>query len=179
MKTKKKNTQRFALALIVLAMTLISGVAKADTITTFDVSGTFTTPSSGTFGGTLVVDVTNGTVSSVDITLAGHPDFNILTMSQPFSPDWLLNVNNSLAETLALQFTTTTPSSLVGFNGGTIDGGAFFLSTGGTGEFLGFSGTIAPAATVPDTGSTLGLLSLSVVALLGATRLRFLQQLAA
>ena len=176
MKTKKKNTQRFALALIVLAMTLISGVAKADTITTFDVSGTFTTPSSGTFGGTLVVDVTNGTVSSVDITLAGHPDFNILTMSQPFSPDWLLDVNNSLAETLALQFTTTTPSSLVGFNGGTIDGGAFFLNTG---EFLGFSGTIAPAATVPDTGSTLGLLSLSVVALLGATRLRFLQQLAA
>jgi len=32
---------------------------------------------------------------------------------------------------------------------------------------------IAPA--VPDSGSTLGLLSLSVVALLGATRLRFLQ----
>ena len=30
-------------------------------------------------------------------------------------------------------------------------------------------------ATAPDTGSTLGLLSLSVVALLGATRLRFLQ----
>jgi hypothetical protein len=30
-------------------------------------------------------------------------------------------------------------------------------------------------ATTPDTGSTLGLLSLSVVALLGATRLRFLQ----
>jgi hypothetical protein len=30
-------------------------------------------------------------------------------------------------------------------------------------------------AAVPDTGSTLGLLSLSVVALLGATRLRFLQ----
>ena len=32
---------------------------------------------------------------------------------------------------------------------------------------------VAPA--VPDAGSTLGLLSLSVVALLGATRLRFLQ----
>jgi len=30
-------------------------------------------------------------------------------------------------------------------------------------------------AAAPDTGSTLGLLSLSVVALLGATRLRFLQ----
>ena len=30
-------------------------------------------------------------------------------------------------------------------------------------------------AAAPDTGTTLGLLSLSVVALLGATRLRFLQ----
>ena len=35
------------------------------------------------------------------------------------------------------------------------------------------------AAPTPDTGSTLGLLSLSVVALLGATRLRFPFQLAA
>jgi len=34
-------------------------------------------------------------------------------------------------------------------------------------------------ATAPDTGSTLGLLSLSVVALLGVTRLRFPSQLAA
>jgi len=34
-------------------------------------------------------------------------------------------------------------------------------------------------ASAPDTGSTLGLLSLSVVALLGATRLRFPSQLAA
>ena len=33
----------------------------------------------------------------------------------------------------------------------------------------------ASTSAVPDTGSTLGLLSLSVVALLGATRLRFLQ----
>ncbi len=36
------------------------------------------------------------------------------------------------------------------------------------------NGTIVSAG-VPDTGTTLGLLSLSVVALLGATRLRFLQ----
>ena len=50
--------------------------------------------------------------------------------------------------------------------------------TWGTGTNQNFTlDAIAPA--VPDSGSTLGLLSLSVVALLGATRLRFLQQLAA
>jgi hypothetical protein len=38
-----------------------------------------------------------------------------------------------------------------------------------------FTDMAATAETAPDTGSTLGLLSLSVVALLGATRLRFLQ----
>jgi hypothetical protein len=55
----------------ILAMTLIIGIAKADTTTTFNVFGTFTIPYSGTFGGTLTVDVTNGTVSSVDITFPG------------------------------------------------------------------------------------------------------------
>ena len=46
--------------------------------------------------------------------------------------------------------------------------------TWGTGLNQNFTlDALAPA--VPDSGSTLGLLSLSVVALLGATRLRFLQ----
>jgi hypothetical protein len=35
--------------------------------------------------------------------------------------------------------------------------------------------TVTESRTVPDTGSTFGLLSLSLIALLGATRLRFLQ----
>ena len=52
--------------------------------------------------------------------------------------------------------------------GDPFNGGAFLNAT--------FNDNAATAeATVPDTGSTLGLLSLSVVALLGATRLRFLQ----
>jgi VPDSG-CTERM motif len=50
--------------------------------------------------------------------------------------------------------------------------------TWGTGANQNFTlDAVAPA--VPDSGSTLGLLSLSVVALLGATRLRFPSQLAA
>ena len=174
MKTQKKNTQRFALALIVLALTLITGVAKADTITTFNVSGTFMDPSSGTFGGTLVVDVTTGTVSSADITFPGLADLNQLNLSQSFAGGWTLSLSNSTTDSLILDFSTTNPNSLVGFNGGTIDGLSVISGTTHHPLFSILGGTIAPA-TVPDTGSTLGLLSLSVVALLGVTRLRFLQ----
>jgi hypothetical protein len=165
MKTQKKNTQRFALALIVLALTLITGVAKADTITTFDISGNFTGPSpGGTFGGTLVVDVTNGTLSSVDITFPGLADFNSVTASLAFNGGWRLNADNSTSDVLFLDFTTTMPSSLVGFSGGTITDG--FVSSPPPLEdlFNGFSGTIA-RATVPDTGTTLSFLGLSLTGL--------------
>ena len=106
-------------------MTLITGVAKADTITTFDVFGNFARPYSGTFGGTLTVDVTNGTVSSVDIIFPGLADFTRIVQSDPWPapPGWILAVGNSSVEGLNLTFTTTMPNSLVGFNGGTITGG--------------------------------------------------------
>jgi hypothetical protein len=156
-----------------LAMTLITGVAKADTITTFDVLGTFTIPYSGTFGGTLTVDVTNGTVSSVDIIFPGLADFNFVVQSQPWSlpPGWLLAVANGTGDALDLTFTTTMPNSLVGFNGGTITGGDVFnLSTLQT-LFGNFSGIIAPA-TVPDRASTLILLALGAGGLLAVRRRR-------
>ena len=55
---------------------------------------------------------------------------------------------------------------------GTADTTDFFLN----GSLLSVTfNDLGDVATAPDTGSTLGLLSLSVVALLGATRLRFLQ----
>ena len=73
MSAVNSTKERSALTLIVLALTLITGVAKADTITTFHISGNFSSPSpGGAFGGTLAVDVTNGTVSSVDITFPGR-----------------------------------------------------------------------------------------------------------
>jgi hypothetical protein len=172
MKTQKTNVQGAALALTILAMTLIIGIAKADTITTFDVSGIFTMPSSGTFGGTLTVDVTNGTVSSVDITFPGLADFNFVVQSHPWPspPGWILAVANFPQEdALDLTFTTTMPNSLVGFNGGTITGGDVFdLQTLQT-LFVGFSGTIAPA-TVPDQASTAILLALGAGGLLALRR---------
>jgi hypothetical protein len=154
-----------------LAMTLITGVAKANTITTFDVFGNFARPYSGTFGGTLTMDVTNGTVSSVDIIFPGLADFTRIVQSNPWPapPGWILAVGNSTGEALDLTFTTTMPNSLVGFNGGTITGGDVFdLSTLQT-LFVGFSGTIAPP-TVPDRASTLVLLALGTGGLLALRR---------
>ncbi len=171
LKTQKTKVQGAAMALIILAMTLITGVAKANTITTFDVFGTFTFPYSGTFGGTLMVDVTNGTVSSVDIIFPGLADFTRIVQSNPWPapPGWILAVGNSSVEALDLTFTTTMPNSLVGFNGGTITGGDVFdLQTFQT-LFVHFSGTIAPA-TVPDRASTLVLLALGAGGLLALRR---------
>jgi hypothetical protein len=160
---------------IAAALSLAHPAKAVDIITTFDVSGTFTFPSSGTFSGMLVVDVTTGTVSSADITFPGLADLNQINLSTSFLGGWTLNLSNSTLDSIILDFTTTNPSSLVGFNGGTIFG--LSVESGPPNFqtlFNGLSGTIAPP-TVPDTGSTLGLLSLSVVALLGVTRLRFLQ----
>jgi hypothetical protein len=82
-----------------------------------------------------------------------------------------------------VQFAVATPNELFvrsdfdsGFTGGLADGTAdtttFRLNEVELDVTFIDKGDVASA---PDTGSTLGLLSLSVVALLGATRLRFLQ----
>jgi hypothetical protein len=112
MKTQKTKMRGAALALIILAMTLITGVAKGNTITTFDVFGTFTTPYSGTFGGTLTVDVTNGTVSSVHLIFPGLADFNFIVQSNPWPapPGWILAVGNSTLDALDLTFTRCSAS---------------------------------------------------------------------
>jgi len=173
MKTQKTKMQGAALALIILAMTLITGVAKANTITTFDVFGTFARPYSGTFGGTVTVDVTNGTVSSVDIIFPGLADFNFIVQSDPWPapPGWILGVANGSVDldALDLTFTTTMPNSLVGFNGGTITGGVVFSLQTFQDLFGNFSGTIAPR-TVPDQASTLVLLVLGAGGLLAVRR---------
>jgi MYXO-CTERM domain-containing protein len=156
-----------------VAMTLFTGVAKANTISTFDVFGTFTTPYSGTFGGTLTMDVTNGTVSSVDIIFPGLADFNFLVQSHPWPlpPGWYLAVGNGTMDALDLTFTTTMPNSLVGFNGGTITGGVVFDLQTFQDLFVNFSGTIAPT-TVADPASTLVLLALGAGGLLALRRRR-------
>jgi hypothetical protein len=73
--------------------------------------------------------------------------------------------------------TITTASGVTYSGSRSVAGNAFpagnlFLESNG---YFGPNFQFTAAGSVPDPGSTLGLLSLSVVALLGATRLRFLQ----
>jgi hypothetical protein len=75
---------------------------------------------------------------------------------------------------LALVFSEATTGNPKVADGTTVDNVGTDSVNGGTINVTFFdNGDVV--ATAPDTGSTLGLLSLSVVALLGATRLRFLE----
>jgi hypothetical protein len=126
-------------------------------------------PFQGIFDGTLAVDVTNGTVSSVNVTFPGLTAFADILASSPFSGEWVVSVGVSTLHVI-LKFTTTMPDSLVGFSGGNITGGDVVDSTGHT-SFSTFSGTITPAiATVPDQGSSL---TLPVAGASGLLALRF------
>jgi len=145
------------LLVTVLALSLTAGVAKADVITTFDVSGQFNVPSKGTFSGTLAVDVTAGTVSTVDITFPGLTDFTALISSSPFPPGWEIGVGNSgFVDFLLLDFTTTAPNSLIGFDGGTIFGD---LVTENNLLFSQFSGSITRAVAPAPEPPSLALLA--------------------
>ena len=71
--------------------------AKANTITTFNVSGT-RVPGAGftgtTFGGTITIDVTAGTVTAIGVSFQGLSPFNTINLSLPFgTSDWTVNAN--------------------------------------------------------------------------------------
>jgi hypothetical protein len=139
---------------IILALLIVgigAPVALADTTDIFDI-----TASPGGIGGTLTVDVTNGTVTAVDITATGLTDFTDLTLSAPvLSGGWVIIVNDPLiVNQILLDFTTTAPGSLVGFDGGTITFGQVagppVLTTI---LFTDITGTIAPAVAAPEPSS--------------------------
>lgn len=166
--------------------------ANADTIRTFDISGTAMNVSGGAlsscaaddtcaFSGTLKVDITNGTVMSlgtIDLTLPGLPTFDFVGLSQSLPPtDWMigaidLSANNG--EALTLAFTTTNPASLVGFDGGTIFSGNSFVINNLVGGFTydNINGSIVPApTTTPESNSlALMLIGLAVLGWIALTR---------
>jgi hypothetical protein len=81
-----------------------------------------------------------------------------------------LTANNStLGDQVLLDFTTTMSNSLVGFSGGTIDGGNVTNGVTQTLLFDHLSGTIAPAP-IPDRASSLALLALGISGLLALRR---------
>lgn len=107
--------------------------AYADTVTTFNVSGSATNISavglgscaSGatcSFSGTLTLDVTSGVAAGSDITFPGLSTFDVVAISGPLSTsNWSIFANDSDGALLVFDFSTSnTPGSLVGFTGGTI-----------------------------------------------------------
>ena len=167
---------------ILLAVICATPSAKADTINVFSISGTgyvncasyqsFTFQSCGPaedFAGALEIDAT----TDVPIDMAGLiPGFGSFGSSFPgfFSPPGLEPVgadsNGSclfqgepvIAEYLVLCFTTPTPGSLVGFDGGAITGYGLFDNSNYQ-YFSIASGSITPViASAPEPSSLLLLM---------------------
>lgn len=117
--------------------------AHADTISTFNVSGTadnLTLFSLGScaanttcsFSGTLTIDVTTGTVTGADITFPGLSAFDTISSSSSFSStSWMLALGNgTFSDSLEFDFSTApTGGSLVGFTGSTSGGGSVERAT--------------------------------------------------
>src|SRR5262249_49125090 len=155
---KAMLAKRYIATIVLLVGCVLLGpaFARADTITTFNVDGVFRDPYSGTFFGTITVDVTTGTLAAVDITFPGSSAYNVIVASEPISSStWAIfantgDVNQKLELTF---FTDPTGGSLVGLTGGSITGSISDCCTG-LGGFI----TPLTSTTVPEP-SSLALLS--------------------
>jgi hypothetical protein len=162
----RKSVAAFLAAAVLVAC---APYADADTITTFDVSGTAfnespdlpylcplpTTPCK--FSGTLHVDVTSGKITAADINFPLFLSFNVVETSVASGPsDWVLIASDGPSgDTLDLVFTTApTPSSLVGFDGGSIVG----LTASGTIDEP-FYNELTGRIAVPEPGSLVLMLA--------------------
>ena len=178
-------TLKLLLALMIaIAAALVTQPMRATAINSLVItenSSTSLTAMLTTSSGTTSLTVTPNSADNWTITLTGvFANSDNVALSQFWTePDVAGFVN-------AVTFNNLFPGVL--FVGSDFPGQSGLAD--GTTDFTSFGlvvgpGTVAPlsvtffdkgdVATAPDTGSTLGLLSVSVVALLGATRLRFLQ----
>jgi len=150
---------------------LVGGIARADTITTFAVSGTAQNVSGGSLGscqaratcgfsGTLTIDVTSGFVTTVDISFPGLSRFDLRGNSfSTGTSDWKISALN-LPDLLGLKFTTTkTPGSLLGFTGGSIVGGQIDNPLNFKFFYTNLRGSITPVLVPIPEPSSLALLS--------------------
>jgi hypothetical protein len=107
---------------MIAACALLVSLGSAQA-TTFSVSGT--SYFSGTFSGTLTINVNAGWVTGVRIIYPGIAHFTKVLEQSPFLGGWGIVVGNtSLTATLSLIFSTApNPRTLVGFSGGEIYSG--------------------------------------------------------
>ena len=174
---------------VILAAT--AAYAHADTITTFNVSGSANNVSGETLGscaigatcsfsGTLTVDVTNGTATAIDVTFPGLSAFDTWKTTIPvcsggFSDCDMILFNGSGGDDASFEFQSS-PSvgSLVGFTGGTFEGNDTVHALSGF-TFYTYSGSIsAPeSSSVPEPGSlVLMLMGLAAVGFFATRRIR-------
>ena len=165
---------------IAIAAALVTQPVRATAIQTLVITEFSSTSLTATLNGTTSLSVTPGLADHWTISLTGVNIGRLATVQNWIEPDAAGFIN-------VVDFNPTFPNRLgvlsdfgpgvTGLADGATDTTSFFL--------VAPDGTMNPlwvtfndngdVARTPDTGSTLGLLSLSVVALLGATRLRFLQ----
>ena len=177
MKTPLLAAIRCSLMFNAVTAFCVATPAKANTITTFNVSGTgerVATITGTTFGGTMTIDVTAGTLTAIDLSFQGVSPFNTINESVPFGTfSWRVSAGNGDMDLLTMLFTTGhTPGSLVGFTGGF--GAIFGLGVQDIGphprlDYDITGGSIFPPLTspVPDKGSSLTLLGIALPCLLG------------
>jgi hypothetical protein len=163
-----KTLPRILFAVTAVVALSVAYPAKADMITTFDVSGTCT-PFPGftgtTFSGMLTIDVTAGDITGISVRFQGLSPFTLVINSfATGTSNWeILASDTGLNAGLDLVFNTGhTPSSLVGFTGGPIVGNNVTNTVGGT-DYTITGGSLTPA--VPDGGTTVSLLGCALLGL--------------
>ena len=104
---------KYLVAACVLALTV--GAANANTITVFDVAGTFYSPSNTPLTGTLTIDVTSGSVTTANLVVANHT-FTQLFSAFPSGGYFYLEFMNPSGNYLEFSFQRLS-ASLIGYTG--------------------------------------------------------------
>ena len=157
---------------IAIVAALVTQPVRATAINTLVITENSSTSLTALLNGTTSLTVTPNGADEWFVALAG-----IGPSTEQFwtEPDASGTLNLVQAQPALNRISVGSDLVLQGISGladGTPDTTTFTLNGGALSVTFFDKGDVAAA---PDTGSTLGLLSLSVVALLGVTRLRFLQ----